>query len=100
QTYDLSIRVLKTERRPDGSYRLLLEISARKEENGRKLPVDEDMEVAVSGNSGRLFSRKYRITEDRTRLSLVVRQRPEQVMIDPMGYILDPDQRDNSAKVK
>ncbi|SDL15171.1 M1 family aminopeptidase [Siphonobacter aquaeclarae] len=99
-TYDLSIRVLKTERRPDGSYRLLLEISARKEENGRKLPVDEDMEVAVSGDSGRLFSRKYRITEDRTRLSLVVRQRPDQVMVDPMGYILDPDQRDNSAKVK
>lgn len=98
-TYTLSMKVLKQERLRGGVYRLLLEVAARKGEQGRVLPVDEDVEIGVFKESRQIYSRKHRIQAGNTRISLNVREMPEEVAVDPMGYLLDPDQRAHTAKV-
>jgi aminopeptidase N len=106
------VRTATYEPLTDGRYRVSLDVEARKfraDGQGTETEVDIDdwIDIGVFGRGesrGRrdetvLYMKKYRITEPRTRLEVVVDEVPERAGIDPYNRLIDRDSDDNVRSV-
>jgi ABC-2 type transport system permease protein len=111
-TYSLKIKPLKTKPLKDGRYSVTLQVNIDKNEllaSGQKpLPVNEDFDIAFFDHQpGRwderpnpFYLQKHHFTKKETVMTVVLNKKPKSTGIDPYGYVLDEDQRDNIQEVK
>ncbi len=107
--YNLSVAVLSCKPISNGQFALEVKINAIRNKQGinKTLAPNMDVDVAIfnqlEGNWDRntkpVFLRKYHINELVTRLTLIVNEKPKVVAVDPYGYLLDANQKDNLQEI-
>ncbi|MBO9675345.1 MAG: hypothetical protein J7577_17995 [Sphingobacteriaceae bacterium] len=107
-TYNLGIRMLDCKALKNGKYKIDAEIAAeRVSGNNKQSPVLEidlacfnQLEREWDAKTKPLYFKKYKIKQNRTRISVIVDRKPKTIAVDPYGYLLDGDRSDNVAVLK
>jgi ABC-2 type transport system permease protein len=102
-TYNLGIKLLRCNVLNNEKYKVELEIAAERISDGIKLLPDLEVDLACfdqlesdwDANTKPVYFQKYHLTQNKTRLSIIVNHKPKTVVIDPYGYVLDGDRSDN-----
>ena len=107
--YDNSIKVLSSKPISNGRFIVKLLVSTCKIDetglNPKKLQTDDWIDIGIFGVEERswdsgtkaIYFRKYHFVEPQTVIEIVVDKEPKVVAVDPYGYLLDGDQKDNIA---
>jgi hypothetical protein len=107
--YDNSIKVLSSRAVGNGRFKLKLLVLIHKiDETGLKPPkpqTDDWIDIGIfaakerSWNSGTkpIYFRKHHFVRPKTIIEVVVDKEPKVVAVDPYGYLLDGDQKNNIA---
>ncbi|HET8886213.1 MAG TPA: M1 family aminopeptidase [Salinimicrobium sp.] len=111
-TYDLKVDFLKLEKLENESYKIEFEVTARKfedKENGEvvSVSIDEPIQIGVfTENPNRLqnddqiiYLKPHRINKGKMKFSIVVKQLPKFITIDPLATRLDAKRIDNIDRV-
>ncbi|RQO77087.1 hypothetical protein DBR40_10510 [Pedobacter sp. KBW01] len=107
-TYDLGLKVQQCTLLKNGKYQLELLVNAERLSAGPKQLPDLEVEIGCFNQpeqdwrvETRPFSlQKYHISQNQTRLILIVDRKPKTVAIDPYRYLLDADKSDHAVEVK
>ena len=92
-------------RRGDGTYRVTLQVEAKKlRADGQgvetETEIDDWLDIGVFGEDDKvLFMEKRHITEPSTSFELIVAERPLRAGIDPYNKLIDRNADDNVKKV-
>ncbi|PYF76550.1 ABC-type transport system involved in multi-copper enzyme maturation permease subunit [Pedobacter nutrimenti] len=108
-TYQLAVKVLSCEALADGKFKLNLEVNTglTSTSDPQTHPVDMDIDLAVfdvsktnwTKNTKPFYLQKHRFNQLKTKLCLVLEQKPASVAIDPYGYLLDANLSDHIQEV-
>lgn len=111
-SYSLKIKALNCKALADGRYRVTLQINIDKNESqasGQKaLAVNEDFDIAFFDHQAGtrdqrpkpFYLQKHHFNKKETMMTIVLDKKPKSTGIDPYGYVLDEDQRDNIQELK
>jgi len=107
-TYDLGLKVQQCTLLKNGKYQLELLVNAERLSTGPKQLPDLEVEIGSFNQPEQGWTvetkpfalQKYHISQNQTRLTLVVDRKPKTVAIDPYRYLLDADKSDHTVEVK
>ena len=111
-TYSLKIRTLSCQPLKDGRYRVTIQVNIHKTDwqarEQKPLAVNEDFDIAFFDRQTEglyqtpnpFYLQKHHFNKEETIMTLVLNKKPKATGIDPYGYVLDEDQRDNIQVVK
>lgn len=107
--YRMELKVLKCKQLANGTYSLDLQVNVGKNKAGveKLLAPDMDIDLAffsqsildLDKNSKPIYLQKHRFNQLVTKLTIVVDQKPKTVALDPFGYLLDSNLKDNMDEV-
>ena len=106
--YDLKVETVTSEPLADGRYRVTARIAATKKarRGGEDVPLelDEELDVAVfsqypDGDAPALYAAKHRFTGALTEVSVIVKERPVYVGVDPFLRRVELERSDNLLKI-
>ncbi|TDE09576.1 ABC transporter permease/M1 family aminopeptidase [Dyadobacter psychrotolerans] len=107
--YDNSIKVLSLKTIGDGRFRLKLLVTVHKIDEAdfkpKKMQTDDLMDIGIFGAEERfwkestepIYFRRHHFIKPQTVIEIVIDRQPKVVAIDPYGYFLDGDQKNNMA---
>ncbi|QSQ24736.1 hypothetical protein JY651_07260 [Pyxidicoccus parkwayensis] len=99
--YDLKVESANYEPLEDGRYRVTARIAAGKKarRGGEDVPLelDEELDVAVfsQGSDEPLYAAKHRFTGAHTEVSVIVKERPASIAVDPFLRRVELERTDN-----
>jgi ABC-type transport system involved in multi-copper enzyme maturation permease subunit len=104
--YDDRARSASYTAQPDGKYKVLLDIEAKKTRADGKgeehtVPIHDYVDIGVQDAQGNfLYLQKQKIDQERTELALVVDKPPAKAGIDPLNKLIDRNPDDNVVNVE
>lgn len=101
--YNMSVQVLSVKPIASGEFEIVVQINAGVNKQGSTQLSRPDMDIEVAlldKNSKPFFSKKYRVSDRVTKLTLLTNQKPRSVAIDPYAYLLDANLDDNVKEIK
>lgn len=108
--YQMELKVLGYKRLPNGKFSVDLQVNVGENKQGDQkiIPPAMDIDVAffdqpalaLNRNSKPFYLQKHRFNQLKTKLTLIVNRKPKTIAIDPFGYLLDANQKDNMQEVK
>ncbi|WP_025144829.1 M1 family aminopeptidase [Pedobacter jeongneungensis] len=107
-TYNLGIKLLRYTALKNGKYKIDVVVSADRFSDGAKQKPDLELDLACfdelesdwDANTKPAYFKKYHISQNKTKFSIVVDRKPKTLAIDPYGYLLDADGSDHVVDVK
>jgi ABC-2 type transport system permease protein len=108
--YKMELKVLKYKKLANGKFSVDVQINIGKNKLGlnQLLPPDMDVDLAffneaqldLDRNSKPIYLQKHRFNQLETKLTIVVDQKPKTIALDPFGYLLDANLKDNTQELK
>lgn len=108
--YQIGLKVLGCKQLANGKFSIDLQVKVAKQKLGvdQLLTPNMDIDLAfftqpqldLDRNSKPIYFKKYRFNQLLTNLTIVVDQKPKTIALDPYGYLLDANLKDNMDEVK
>lgn len=108
--YQMELKVLQCKKLANGKFSVDLLVNVGKNKLGfdRLLIPDMNIDLAffiqpildLDRNSKPIYLQKHRFNQLVTKLTLVVDQKPKTIALDPYGYLLDANLKDNMQELK
>lgn len=108
--YRMELKVLQCKPLANGKFSVYLQVNVGKNKSGvdQLMPPDMDIDIAffnqpildLDKNSKPIYLQKHRFNQLVTKLTIMVDQKPKTVALDPFGYLLDANLKDNMDEVK
>ena len=108
--YKIELTVLESKLLPNGKCSVNLQVNVGKNKQGdeKLLATDMDIDIAfydqhqlaLNSNSKPFYLQKHRFNQRKTNLKIIVDHKPQTIAIDPFGYLLDANLKDNIVEVK
>jgi ABC-2 type transport system permease protein len=108
--YKMELKVVQCKKLANSKFSVDLEINIVKNKSGIDQLLAPDMDVGLAffdqpvldldRNSKPIYFKKYHFNQLITKLTIVVDQKPKTIALDPYGYLLDANLKDNMDEVK
>ena len=108
--YQMELNVLQCKKLANGKFSVDLQVKVGKNKLGvdQLLAPDMDIDLAfftqpilgLDRNSQPIYLQKHHFNRLVTKLTLVVDQKPKTIALDPYGYLLDANLKDNMQELK
>ncbi|MBK6265962.1 hypothetical protein JKA74_13045 [Marivirga sp. S37H4] len=104
--YDVSVEGVSMSVLPDSTFELNMEVKIskyRQDKNGKTIeyPIHDHIEIAVmSGDKQVIYLKSHRFERMNNQITIKVGEKPQSVIIDPMGILIEEDQINNKVDVQ
>lgn len=111
-TWSMKLSLIESKQLPDGRFSITVQANIVKNNgtyhSSKPLPINDEIWIAVfeqrpeawNCDTQPLYLQKHYFTNGETKLTMIINKKPAAVAIDPYGYMLEEDQKDNILSIK